>query len=512
MEQTLDGLTALLVRGRLHSPETARTLCERWRKDAGPSAEPLQFLRWLVAQGHLTDYQANLLGQGRAEGLFLGPYKILERIGEGRMAGAYRAVHEANAAPAVIKVLPPSKAKDPLALARFQREAKLALTLQHPSVVRALQAGEANGVHYLVMEHLDGGTLQELLVERGKLPVREAARIAFLTALGLQHIHDKGLIHGDLKPGNLMLCPRPKPGETTLRSLVKILDIGVGRNLLAPSNLDDSDHWVTADGVKLGTSDYLAPEQAKDARSADIRADLYSLGCLLYHLLAGLPPFPDKNPVRKIARHTKEPPRPLREVDASVPEGLERMVAKLLAKAPAERYATPLEAAEALKPFLAPETEPQQPRGTGDEPESLPSSEGPGKPPVDKGARHPAQKAEGEKGAADVVKPPPLPRKVPEGIPVELPGKRPGGPPRTRSTPAAVDEPRPSKTQGVPPSELDLEKIDVEAVSPIDLVMEFFHFRSRDVFMLVVGAVAGGGLVALVWLLVAWLGGQPSLE
>ncbi len=494
--QTAEDFTTLLVRSRLHSAEAAQTLNQRWRKEVGAHGQP-DFARWLVGNGHLTEYQANLLARGRTEGFFLGSYKILDRIGEGRMAGVYRAVHESSGEAAAVKVLPPSKAKDPLTLARFQRETKLALALNHPSVVRAIEAGESNGVHYLVMEHLDGGTLQELLAERGKLAVREAVRIAFLTALGLQHVHEKGLVHRDLKPGNLMLCPRPAPGESTLRSLVKILDIGLGRKLFDASDRDDPDQWVTADGVTLGTPDYLAPEQARDARTADIRADIYSLGCTLYHMLTGLPPFPDKNPVQKVVRHAKEPPRPIAEVQRDVPAALDNVVAKMLAKAPAQRFAAPIEAAEALKAFLAgvtdwaaspPEATPSKPQGP--EPALLPDPGGPSKPPPLPPAKRSPAPAKGE-----TVKEPAA--KAPEGIPVHVPPKRPALPPKA---PAGADASRP-------------ELIDVEAVSPVDLAVEFLRFRSRDLLMLVLGALAGGGLVALVWMIVAlFSGGEAPLE
>jgi serine/threonine protein kinase len=159
MMLTLENWSTLLVRSRLHSPENARSLCERWRSEAGTAAEPRDFVRWLLTHGHLTQYQARLLSQGRVEGLFLGPYKLLERINQGRMAGAFQAIHETSLEPAVIKVLPAERAKDPLLLARFQREAKLATQLAHPSIVRVLQTGEAGGLHYVALEPVEGATL-----------------------------------------------------------------------------------------------------------------------------------------------------------------------------------------------------------------------------------------------------------------------------------------------------------------------------------------------------------------
>src|SRR5262249_25366645 len=151
-----------------------------------------------------------------------------DRIGKGRMAGVYKAIHPSGQVVA-IKVLPPSKAKDPHILARFQREAQLATQFNHVSVVRAFHYAEANGLHFLVMEHLEGVTLKDYLKARGRMTPKEAARIGFLVALGLQHLHDKGVVHRDVKPSNLMLCPAPAAGESTLRSMIKLLDIGLGR-------------------------------------------------------------------------------------------------------------------------------------------------------------------------------------------------------------------------------------------------------------------------------------------
>jgi eukaryotic-like serine/threonine-protein kinase len=154
-----------------------------------------------------------------------------------------------------------------------------------------------------------------------------------------------------MKPGNLMLCPAPASQENTLRSMVKILDIGLGRQLYDPANQKKDE--LTNEGAILGTPDYLAPEQARDPRRVDIRADLYSLGCVLYHAVTGVPPFADDNPVRQIVRHAKEAPRPLKEVVPGTPAELNQIVQTLLAKDPAKRYQSPNQAADAMKRFLA---------------------------------------------------------------------------------------------------------------------------------------------------------------
>jgi serine/threonine protein kinase len=354
MELSVQNVYGLLIRSQLLSIDGARAMFERWQREAKDKANQVEvFTHWLVAQGYLTEYQVALLSRGHAEGFFLNQYKILERAGQGRMAGVYKAAHELGQIVA-IKVLPPSKAKDPVLFGRFQREARLAVKLKHPNIVRTFQVGQANGLNYLVMEYLDGETLDETLLRRGKLPPTEAVRIIYQVLLGLQHIHEHGLVHRDLKPSNLMLVPRPSgQPETTLRCTVKILDIGLGRALFDEAVSDQSsDPTLTVEGVLLGTPDYMSPEQARDPRGTDIRSDIYSLGCVLYHLLAGRQPFPDNNIISQMIRHATEPARPLKELNPAVPDGLQQIVNWMTAKDPAQRYPTPERAAQALQVFL----------------------------------------------------------------------------------------------------------------------------------------------------------------
>jgi serine/threonine protein kinase len=285
------------------------------------------------------------------------------------MAGVYRAQHETGPVIA-IKVLPPSKAKDPGLLARFQREARVALRLKHPNIVRTFQVGEAvqpgasEKLHYLVMEHLEGETLEDVLQRRRQFLPGEAVRLIHQALLGLQHIHEKGMVHRDIKPANLMLAyppGTPFPAADTLKATVKILDMGLARTLsdelLADPERMEQVH-LTSEGIVLGTPDYMAPEQARDARHADIRADIYSLGCVLYHLLDGRPPFPDTNIISQMIRHATETPKPLKEVNPAVPDGLQQIVNWMIAKDPAQRYPTPERAAQAMQMFLASGAEP----------------------------------------------------------------------------------------------------------------------------------------------------------
>jgi serine/threonine protein kinase len=354
MELSVQHLCNLISRQRLMTPNEVRALYYSWNQEAGPAAADVNlFGKWLVARKHLTDYQVAILLGRRQERLWIGPYKVLTRVGQGRMAGVYRAAN-AQGQIVALKLLPPSKATDPVLLARFQRESRLALRFKHPNVVRTFEAGQDQGQHFLAMELLQGETLTDVLRRRGRLPPRESLRLLYQALSGLQHLHDEGVVHRDLDPGNLMLVPdgSSPEDETTLHSTVKILDIGLGRALFDEGAPGEA-NLVTAAGASIGKPDYQAPEQHRNAHQVDIRADLYSLGCVLYHLLVGEPPFADKNPVRVVLRHAKEPPTPLGQFGVREPPGLQGVIDGLLAKDPALRYATPGEAAQEVRRLLA---------------------------------------------------------------------------------------------------------------------------------------------------------------
>jgi serine/threonine protein kinase len=259
------------------------------------------------------------------------------------MGVVYRARHVLLEKLVALKVLSADVAGRPDAAARFRREVKAAGRVEHPNVVRASDAGEAGGTLFLVMELLDGADLARLTGERGPWPVAEACAAARQAALGLQHAFEQGLVHRDVKPSNLFL---------TTAGVVKVLDLGLAR-LYAEEGGDGS---LTGAGHLMGTADFMAPEQLLDSHSADIRADLYSLGCTLYHLLAGDPPFGDEaypTTARKREAHLQEPAPDIRARRPDVPAGLAAVLRRLLAKRPGERYATPAEVAAALEPFAA---------------------------------------------------------------------------------------------------------------------------------------------------------------
>ncbi len=344
----------LLAKSKLLPPEEVESQYRQWKEERPGSDDRVDSLRrFLVARKCLTEYQALLVQRGRADGFFLGEYKILDRIGKGQMGSVYKAIHNFGQLVA-LKILPASRAKNQQILGRFQREARLLTHLDHPNVVRAYQVGEGAGVHFIAMEFLEGETLSDVLERRKQLPWTEAVRLVRHVLDGLQHLHDRRMVHRDLKPANIMLTPELAKGkpDTTRDATAKILDVGLGRELFddeAPES--EIETQLTQEGSVLGTPDYLAPEQAKDARSADVRADIYSVGCVLYHCIVGQPPFPETNIMAQMLRHATEPAAPLSSFAPDLPAGFQQVLDQFLAKSPDERFQTPAAAAAALKPF-----------------------------------------------------------------------------------------------------------------------------------------------------------------
>jgi serine/threonine protein kinase/WD40 repeat protein len=265
-------------------------------------------------------------------------YRVLALLGSGGMGAVYKAEHRLMERQVALKVMARSLLGSPAMIERFRREVKAAARLSHPNIVTAHDAEQAGDLHLLVMECVAGVDLSHLIAERGPLPIGEACNYVRQTAAGLQHAHEQGMIHRDIKPHNLMLTPE---------GVVKILDFGLARlggDASAPGS-------TTAQGIVLGTVDYMAPEQADDAHQADIRSDIYSLGCTLYHLLSGRPPFPKGSVVQKIMAHTERQPDSLSQLRPNLPLGLVRIVERAMAKLPSQRYQTPADLYLALEPF-----------------------------------------------------------------------------------------------------------------------------------------------------------------
>lgn len=290
----------------------------------------------LVQAGILTPFQAKLILQGKHKGFKLGPYRILNQIGAGGMGAVFLAEHAALRRKVALKVLPGKQALDPVNVDRFYREARAAATLDHPNIVHAYDVACDKGTHFLVLEYIDGETLDRTLTARGRLPVGEAVSYAVQAAAGLQHAHDKGVAHRDIKPANLLVGTD---------GIVKVLDLGLAEFF------EDSSTKLARGSGAMGTTDYVAPEQLRDCAAADHRADIYNLGATLYHLLTGQPPFVGTTAAKMIA-HQLTPITPPRELCDDVPEALSDVVEIMLAKEPEHRYQTAGEAVQALLPFV----------------------------------------------------------------------------------------------------------------------------------------------------------------
>jgi formylglycine-generating enzyme required for sulfatase activity/tRNA A-37 threonylcarbamoyl transferase component Bud32 len=297
--------------------------------------------RELVRRHWLTPFQLEELLRGSGSGLVLGPYRLLERLGKGGMGEVFKARHETLHRVAAVKTIRPEYLDQPEAVTRFRREARAAARLEHPHIVAIYDAGEDDGTHFIAMEYVEGTDLGRLVKQRGPLPATLACAYIRQAALGLQHAHEQGLVHRDIKPTNLVVTH--KGGV----DVVKILDFGLARFVRESSEdtaLTPADAWI-------GTPDYLAPEQARNSRRADIRADIFSLGCSLFYLLTGQPAFPGSNRTEKLAALLSGDVTPVRSVQPHLSADLAAVLERMLARDPAARYRTPAEVANALAPF-----------------------------------------------------------------------------------------------------------------------------------------------------------------
>lgn len=304
-----------------------------------PLAKPETLADQLVTDGLLTRYQADRLLAGDRNLLLSGRYRVLDQLGAGGMGEVYLCAHAVMKHKVAVKVLPPERAADPAALERFRQEARAVAALDHPHIVRAYDIDSDGPVHYLVMEYVEGRTLHDVIRADGPLPVRTAAGYVAQVAAALQHAHERGLVHRDVKPGNLIV---------DAAGTVKVLDLGLARFFQAGGEAADGEDA----GLVVGTADYMAPEQSLDGPGADTRADIYSLGCTLYFLLTGRAPFQNKSVSQKLLCHQFRKPEPLRKVRPEVPAGLAAVVDRMTAKDPVDRYQTPAEVVAALRPWV----------------------------------------------------------------------------------------------------------------------------------------------------------------
>ena len=255
----------------------------------------------------------------------IGSYRILDPLGSGGMSSVWRAVHVETNQEVALKILTRSLAKNATLLQRFLREARSAETLEHKNIVAIYDRGVDEGRHYLALEYVTGGDLHDYIQRHGPMSLAEAIAVVKDVAAGLKYAANRGLIHRDVKPSNLLRTPA---------GLVKIIDLG-----LALQN-EFEDERVTRDGTTVGTVDYMAPEQARDSRATSIQSDMYSLGCTFYYLLAGIAPFPGGDITDKLTRHARNPPPEIRDLRPDLPAELSAMLRKLMAKQPEDRFSS----------------------------------------------------------------------------------------------------------------------------------------------------------------------------
>ena len=308
--------------------------------DRVPSAAGSTHLaRRLVDAGLITDWQSQKLLEGRHKGFFLGKYKLLEHLRAGGMSNVYLAEHTLMQRRVAIKVLPKNRVEDSSYLERFLREAQAVASLDHENIVKAYDVDQEGLNHYLVMEYVPGRDLQIMVNQDGPLEYARAAIYIRQAAQGLAHAHASGLIHRDMKPANLLVDEN---------DVVKVLDLGLARF----TDENRASLTMAYDENVLGTADYLAPEQAIDSHGVDARADIYGLGCSLYFLLTGHPPFPDGSLPRRLMMHQKHAPRSILKERPGAPEGLVQICTKMMAKKPADRYQSAVEVFQVLAGWL----------------------------------------------------------------------------------------------------------------------------------------------------------------
>jgi serine/threonine-protein kinase len=293
----------------------------------------------LIDAGLLTSWHVEKLMDRKHRGYFLGRYKLLKHIGSGGMSSVYLAEHTLMHRQRAIKVLPKTKVNDSSYLDRFHREAQATAALDHPNIVRAYDLDNEDDQHYIVMEYIQGKDLNSIVKQEGPLPLELACNYIAQAAEGLSHAHEANLIHRDVKPANLLVDPK---------GVVKILDLG----LALFSDSEEASLTVAHNENVLGTADYLAPEQAVNSHKVDHRADIYGLGCTLYFVLTGHPPFNDGTLAQRIAKHQTQMPDDIRKDRPECPRDLADICVKMMQKRPEKRYANMTDVAAALENWL----------------------------------------------------------------------------------------------------------------------------------------------------------------
>ncbi|MEQ8785788.1 MAG: Hsp70 family protein [Pirellulaceae bacterium] len=340
MPTTFEQFLVRIAQSGLMDEEDLRAFRERL--PAEKRADSIEALsRELIIQNHLTPYQVERLVEGSIEGLVLGNYVVLEKVGEGGMGEVFRAQHRRMKRIVAVKLLPHEATESISNVRRFQREVEAAAKLVHPNIVTAFDADESNGIYFLVMEFVDGESLVNIVSQGGPLSLKRAIDYTLQMARGLDYAHRLGVIHRDIKPSNILVDQW---------GTVKILDMGLAR--LTEDHvggvLSEESMHLTQSGEIMGTFDYMSPEQAEDARDVDHRCDIYSLGCTMYSLLTADVPYPGDTMMKKLLAHREKPIPKVSAIRPDVPDDLEQVFATMVAKRSADRYATMGEVVAAL--------------------------------------------------------------------------------------------------------------------------------------------------------------------
>lgn len=345
MKLTADAFLAVVRQSGLITPDTLQRALDELKERGGVDLDDSRVLaEQLIAKNLLTAWQADKLLRGKHKGFVLGKYRLQALLGRGGMSSVYLAEHIVMKRRVAIKVLPAKRVHDSSYLARFHREAQAVAQLDHPNIVRAYdvdhEVDAGTEIHFLVMEHVDGQSLHDLVVRNGLLGCLESADYIRQSADGLTHAHRAGMVHRDIKPGNLLV-------DNT--GVVKILDLGLARFF---DEQESASLTIAHEEKVLGTADYLAPEQAVDSHNIDLRADIYSLGCTFYFMLLGQPPFTEGTLAQRLMAHQMKEPLPIEAKRKDVPESLLVIIRKMMAKKPDERYQSAAEVSEALAAWL----------------------------------------------------------------------------------------------------------------------------------------------------------------
>lgn len=337
---TVDELLGLVRKSGLVGEQRIQDYVAKLEKDGDMPSEPREMSDRMVKDGLITNFQSEQYLLGKWRGFTLGKYKLLERVGVGGMGQVFLCEHMFMKRHVAVKVLPPAKADQPAALGRFYREARAAGSISHPNIVRTYDIDQDGNLHFIVMEYVDGPNLLDVVKKFGPLEMGRAVSYIRQVAIGLEYAFRNGIIHRDIKPGNILIDRRGK---------AQILDMGLARFFN-----DQTDNLTVKydDKIVLGTADYVAPEQVANSHSVDTRADVYALGASLYFLLAGHPPFPQGTISQKLLWHRTKDPTPVRQIRTDVPEGLAAIVARMMAKNPKARYQTCGEVAQELEAWL----------------------------------------------------------------------------------------------------------------------------------------------------------------